>query len=63
MKPKTHRKMAHNANADEKEEVILETREDLTFFLKNTPYDYVILKFYADWCKPVSYTHLRAHET
>ena len=41
-----------NKNADEDEEVILETREDLTFFLKNTPYDYVILKFYADWCKP-----------
>jgi thiol-disulfide isomerase/thioredoxin len=34
------------------EEIILETREDLSFFLKNTPYDFVILKFYADWCKP-----------
>lgn len=37
---------------EEAEEIILETREDLTFFLKNTPYEFVILKFYADWCKP-----------
>ena len=37
---------------EEIEEVILETREDLTFFLKNTPYEFVILKFHADWCKP-----------
>ena len=37
---------------EETEEIILETREDLTFFLKNTPYEFVILKFYADWCKP-----------
>tara|TARA_Y100000389_G_scaffold137980_1_gene135644 strand:- start:383 stop:796 length:414 start_codon:yes stop_codon:yes gene_type:complete len=34
------------------EEIILETREDLTKFLKTTTYEYVILKFYADWCKP-----------
>ena len=34
------------------EEIILETREDLTSFLKNTKYEFVILKFYADWCKP-----------
>jgi thiol-disulfide isomerase/thioredoxin len=37
---------------EDNEEVILETREDLTFFLKNTPYEYVVLKFSADWCKP-----------
>lgn len=37
---------------EEREEIILETREDLIFFLKNTPYEFVILKFYADWCKP-----------
>ena len=37
---------------EETEEIILETREDLTFFLKNTPYEFVILKLYADWFKP-----------
>jgi len=39
-------------DANDDEEVILETREDLTFLLKNTPYEYVVLKFSADWCKP-----------
>lgn len=38
--------------SNEEMEIILETRDDLTFFLKNTPYEFVILKFYADWCKP-----------
>lgn len=36
----------------EEEEIILETREDLANFLENTQYEFVILKFYADWCKP-----------
>jgi thiol-disulfide isomerase/thioredoxin len=36
----------------EREEIILETREDLTNFLINTEYEYTILKFYADWCRP-----------
>uniref|UniRef100_A0AB39JFN2 Thioredoxin-2-Like Isoform X2 n=1 Tax=Florenciella sp. virus SA2 TaxID=3240092 RepID=A0AB39JFN2_9VIRU len=30
----------------------LETREDLVKFLKNTKYEFVILKFSAEWCKP-----------
>lgn len=34
------------------EEIILENREDLIALLKSTQYEYVILKFYADWCKP-----------
>jgi len=34
------------------DEIILENRDDVVFFLKNSQYDYVILKFYADWCKP-----------
>lgn len=44
--------MSVSNDTTENEEIILETREDLTFFLKNTPYDFVVLKFYADWCKP-----------
>jgi thiol-disulfide isomerase/thioredoxin len=44
--------MSVSNDTAENEEIILETREDLTFFLKNTPYDFVVLKFYADWCKP-----------
>tara|TARA_Y100000389_G_scaffold204442_1_gene257005 strand:- start:28306 stop:28713 length:408 start_codon:yes stop_codon:yes gene_type:complete len=30
----------------------LETREDLVQFLKNSKYEFVILKFSAEWCKP-----------
>lgn len=37
---------------DEKTEVILETRDDLSSFLKTSQYDFTILKFYAEWCKP-----------
>lgn len=44
--------MSVSNDTTENEEIILETREDLAFFLKNTPYDFVVLKFYADWCKP-----------
>ena len=40
------------SSQDGNEEIVLETRDDLAFFLKNTPYDFVILKFYADWCNP-----------
>ena len=36
----------------QKEEIILETRNDLTNYLKETKYEYVILKFHADWCAP-----------
>ena len=36
----------------EKEEIILETRTDLVNYLKETKYEYVILKFHADWCAP-----------
>ena len=34
------------------EEVILETRTDLVKYLKETKYEYVVLKFHADWCAP-----------
>ena len=34
------------------EQVILENRTDLVELLKTTKYQYVILKFTADWCKP-----------
>ena len=44
--------MSEIGNSDDVEEIILENREDLINFLKNTQYEYVILKFYAEWCKP-----------
>ena len=37
---------------EQSEDIILETRKDLTDYLKNTKYEYVVLKFYADWCGP-----------
>ena len=42
--------MSEIENSDDIKEIILENREDLINFLKNTQYEYVILKFYADWC-------------
>lgn len=33
-------------------EIELENREDLTTYLTNTEYEYTIIKFKADWCKP-----------
>tara|TARA_Y100000389_G_scaffold177526_1_gene189860 strand:+ start:8118 stop:8540 length:423 start_codon:yes stop_codon:yes gene_type:complete len=44
--------MSQIKNSNDVEEIILENREDLISLLKNTQYEYVILKFYADWCKP-----------
>ena len=34
------------------EEIILENRQDLIDFLKTTKYEYIMLKFFADWCGP-----------
>ena len=34
------------------EEIILENRNDLSEYLKDTDYDFVVLKFSAEWCKP-----------
>jgi thiol-disulfide isomerase/thioredoxin len=34
------------------EEIILDTRDDLANHLSSTNYEFTILKFYADWCKP-----------
>ena len=34
------------------EEIILETRTDLVNFLKETEYEYVLMKFHANWCAP-----------
>tara|TARA_B110000285_G_C15105345_1_gene607613 strand:+ start:140 stop:529 length:390 start_codon:yes stop_codon:yes gene_type:complete len=33
-------------------EIELENREDLTTYLTNTEYEYTIIKFKAEWCKP-----------
>ena len=33
-------------------EVCLETREDLIDLLKCSTYEYIVLKFKAEWCKP-----------
>lgn len=32
--------------------VTIETREDLRNELKNSPVEYTMIKFYADWCAP-----------
>ena len=37
---------------EELPEIFLENREDLTNYLKGTDYEYVILKFTANWCNP-----------
>tara|TARA_Y100000992_G_scaffold301600_2_gene272919 strand:+ start:1649 stop:2077 length:429 start_codon:yes stop_codon:yes gene_type:complete len=42
-------------SSTEVQEIILENRNDLKNFLKNTKYEYVVLKFYADWCKPCKF--------
>ena len=34
------------------EEIVLENRNDLSQYLKDTDYDFVVLKFSAEWCKP-----------
>jgi thiol-disulfide isomerase/thioredoxin len=34
------------------ENIVLEKREDLINLLKESSCEYVVLKFYADWCKP-----------
>lgn len=34
------------------DDIELETRDDLITYLKSNKYEYVILKFSADWCKP-----------
>ena len=44
--------MTTHENNIQNKKIILETRQDLIFFLKNAHYDFVVLKFYADWCKP-----------
>lgn len=34
------------------EDICLETREDLIRLLQNNQYDYIMIKFWANWCKP-----------
>ena len=34
------------------EEIELETRQDLMDYLNKTEYEFVVLKFTADWCNP-----------
>lgn len=40
------------SNQEVTEEIILENRQDLIEFLKTTKYEYIMLKFFADWCGP-----------
>ena len=34
------------------QDVCLETRDDLNELLSTTPYEFIMLKFQADWCRP-----------
>lgn len=43
-------------------EIILETREDLNKFLTTSKYDFTILKFQAEWCKPCKSIASFVHE-
>ena len=47
---------------EKEEDILLETRQDLVQYLKNTKYEHVILKFYADWCAPCKSLSPTLHE-
>ena len=47
---------------EREEDILLETRQDLIQYLKDTKYEHVVLKFYADWCAPCKSLSPTLHE-
>lgn len=47
---------------NEVQNICLETREDLIELLKTTKYDFVVLKFKANWCRPCKVIQPFVHE-
>jgi thiol-disulfide isomerase/thioredoxin len=47
---------------DQSDDIVLETRQDLTDFIKTTDYQFVVLKFYANWCAPCTHISPKVHE-
>jgi thiol-disulfide isomerase/thioredoxin len=43
-------------------DVVIETREDLKKALKESPVEYTMIKFYADWCAPCKAINPLIHE-
>lgn len=48
--------------ASQHDDILLETRNDLVEYLEKTQYEYVLIKFHAQWCAPCKYIGPKVHE-